>query len=157
MSAFLKYKEYFGSAEVSFEDNCLYGEILFIRDKVTYEASSADELEVRFREAVDDYLAMCADLGREPQKPFTGSFNVRIPPALHEQAVKRARLCEVSLNEFVKLAIKDKVDAVANATVHHVHKHHYSYQVTIGGDDVVAAEDVQKAIWQINQTPAALQ
>jgi len=55
----LNYNGYFGSVEVSIEDDCLHGKLLFISDLVTYEAFSPVELEREFRRAVDHYLQKC--------------------------------------------------------------------------------------------------
>ena len=74
----MTYKDYIGSAEVSVEDGVLHGRLLGIRDLVTYEADTPAGLEAAYREAVDDYLADCAEEERKPDKPFKGSLNVRI-------------------------------------------------------------------------------
>lgn len=63
MNIHFQYKGYFGSAEVNLVDNILYGKLLFINDIVTYVAETPKKLEVAFREAVDDYLQTCAELG----------------------------------------------------------------------------------------------
>ena len=55
----LSHKGYTGSIEVSFEDNCLHGRVLFIEDIVTYEGESVEELATSFKDAVDRYLAYC--------------------------------------------------------------------------------------------------
>ena len=69
-----EYKGYIGSAEVDVESGFLVGKLLFIRDTITYSAETAKQLEAAFKEAVDDYLATCAQLGDEPDKPFTVSY-----------------------------------------------------------------------------------
>jgi len=55
----IQYNGYYGSVEISLEDNVLYGKLLFISPLITYEGSTAQELESTFKEAVDDYLADC--------------------------------------------------------------------------------------------------
>jgi predicted HicB family RNase H-like nuclease len=121
-----KHKGYIGSVEVNFEDNCLRGKILFIRDLVTYEAESPGQLQEEFQAAVDDYLETCEQLGVEPDQPHSGSFNVRIGPDLHYAAAKAAYLEGNTLNEFVRLAVKDRVEKQNTEVVHH--HHHYSLQ-----------------------------
>jgi len=66
-----QYKGYFGTAEVNVVDNILFGKLLFINDIVTYVADSPEKLKVAFEEAVDDYLQTCAELGDEPNAPYT--------------------------------------------------------------------------------------
>lgn len=69
MSDTLKYKGYEGSVEYSEEDNILHGRVLFIRDLISYEGSSLEELKSDFRGAIDDYLTGCEDMGIDPDKP----------------------------------------------------------------------------------------
>ena len=97
----LKYKEYEGTAELDMDRKVCRGKILFINDIVTYEASSPLQLQTEFEAAVDDYLETCTLLGREPQKPLKGLFNVRISPSLHKAAALRALEDEISLNEVM--------------------------------------------------------
>ena len=109
MSSLLRYKDYFGSVEYSPEDRVLWGKIEFINDLVTFEAANVDGLEREFREAVDHYIETCRNLGRKPQKPFKGRFNVRIQPELHRKASIKALQRKISLNKFVEDAIKNEV------------------------------------------------
>ena len=102
----MEYKGYFGSIEISVEDEVLYGKILFVNDLITYESENPKELKAAFEEAVDDYLDYCNQCGKEPEKPFRGVFNVRITPELHRQAAHKALKMGVTLNQFVANAIK---------------------------------------------------
>lgn len=111
MSDFLNYKGYYGSIEVSIEDNVLHGKILFINDLVTYEANNVSGLKTAFQEEVDDYIAFCAEVGKEPEKPFRGTFNVRIDPELHKKAAIEAVKRGLTLNQFVSTAISNEVDS----------------------------------------------
>ncbi len=108
MSLF-KYKGFYGSIEASIRDNCLFGKLEFIEPLISYEGQSVKELEQAFKEAVDDYLSDCERLGREPAKPYKGSFNVRIGPELHKHALVAAKEKNLNLNEFVKLSIEQAV------------------------------------------------
>lgn len=101
----LKYKDYEGTAELDMGRQVCRGKILFIDDLVTYEAATPAELQNEFEAAVDDYIETCNALGREPQKPLRGQFNVRIPSALHKAAAIRALADDVSLNDVVVRAL----------------------------------------------------
>ena len=72
-----------------------------IRALISYEGNNAAELVADFHGAVDDYLELCAQTGTEPEKAYKGSFNVRISPELHKQAVIAAMSHNMSLNSFV--------------------------------------------------------
>lgn len=104
-----RYKGFIGSIEINSEEKCLYGKLLYINDLVTYEANTVAKLEVEFKESVNEYLASCKELGREPMKPFKGSLNVRIGPDLHKEAALRAALLGIALNEYIKAAIRNQV------------------------------------------------
>jgi len=108
----LKYKEYEGTAELDMSRGVCRGKILFINDLVTYEAATPTQLQSEFEAAVNDYLQKSASLGREPQKPLKGMFNVRMPPALHKAAALRATQENASLNDVVVRA----VDAFLNSS-----------------------------------------
>ncbi|MEP0072962.1 MAG: type II toxin-antitoxin system HicB family antitoxin [Marinomonas sp.] len=104
---YLQYKDYFGTIEPDLESNTLFGKLAFIRDLVTYEATTLKELDVEFRRSVDEYLLTCKELERVPQKPCKGSFNIRTGEALHREAVVAAE--GQSLNAFVCDAIREKI------------------------------------------------
>ena len=97
----LKYKEYEGTAELDMTRGFCRGKVLFIDDLVTYESVLPTELQKEFEAAVEDYLQTCAAVGKEPQRPFRGLFNVRVTPALHRAATLRALVDGVSLNDVV--------------------------------------------------------
>lgn len=119
----LKYKDYEGTAELDMARGVCRGKILFIADLVTYEAAAPAKLQKEFEAAVDDYIDTCATLGREPQKPLKGQFNVRIPPALHKAATLQALADGIRLNELVVRALDRYVNA--NVAVNHVENKNY--------------------------------
>jgi len=109
MSESMKYRGYHGSVDVSIEDGVLHGKILFIDDLVTYEADTVPALQTEFRAAVDDYIQTCEELGRAPQKAYSGSFNVRVGPELHQESVIYAKKQGITLNELVKRSLTGTV------------------------------------------------
>lgn len=110
----MHFKGYEGTADVDIERDVLRGKILFIDDLVTYEAATAPELKKEFQLAVDDYIETCKEIGKEPEKPFKGAFNVRISPELHKKAARRALKDNHTLNELVTRAIDLYVNALSD-------------------------------------------
>lgn len=102
----LSHKGYCGTIEISIEDNCLFGKILFINDLVTYEADTPSKLQTAFEGAVEHYLQKCASENVAPDKPFSGSFNIRIAPELHREASMKAAIAGTTLNDFVRECIE---------------------------------------------------
>ncbi|MEE9255982.1 MAG: type II toxin-antitoxin system HicB family antitoxin [bacterium] len=119
MSDMMRHKGYLGSVGYSDEDQVFHGKVEFIRDLVIYEGTSVKSLQKAFhegtsvkslqkafREAVDDYLELCEREGKEAEKPFKGTFNVRTGPDLHRRAVFYAREKGANLNTVVTDALK---------------------------------------------------
>lgn len=109
MKDLLLHEGFFGSVHFSPQDSCFFGRIEGIDDLVTFEGRSVDEIKKAFQEAVVDYKTLCISLGKPMQKSYKGSFNVRIPPELHKQAVQKSLMQGISLNQLVQKAIEDSV------------------------------------------------
>lgn len=105
----LKYKDFIGSVHFSADDEVFFGKIEGINDLVTFEGTTVAKLKKGFKEAVEDYLEICKETGKEIFKSFKGSFNVRINPELHSKAFEFATLNNKTLNQLVKEAIEDKI------------------------------------------------
>ena len=102
----LYYKNYYTNVSYSAEDKILYGKIEGINDLVTFESESAETIEKEFHSAVDDYLAFCEEVGKDPEKVYKGSFNVRIAPELHKALAEYAARNGLSLNQATATAIE---------------------------------------------------
>jgi len=107
MSATLQHRGYDGSVLYSAEDKMLHGRILGIRDMVSYGGTTVRRLEKNFRDAVDEYLAFCAETGKTPNKPFKGSFNVRLSEDLHLRAARFAEEKNLKLNAVINEALTE--------------------------------------------------
>ena len=109
MKDLMEYKNYLGSVEYSDDDEIFFGKILGIRDLISYEGTSVKELKEAFHNAVTDYFQTCKELDKQPEKPFKGSFNIRIDADLHRLAFVLSTEKNISLNNFVKEALKEKI------------------------------------------------
>ena len=103
----ITYKGY--QATVEYEDGSLFVKVLHIDDLLIGECLSAADAPRVLQELVDGYLEDCAELGREPTKPFKGTFNVRVGPELHKRAAIKAAEQGVSLNNWVQSALEEKL------------------------------------------------
>ena len=86
----MEYKGYIARTEFDDEANIFHGEVINIRDVITFQGKSVDELRQAFEDSVEDYLAFCAERGEEPGQPFSGRFTVRLSPEQHRQAILAA-------------------------------------------------------------------
>lgn len=102
----MKYKGYEASIEFNHEDRLFSGRVINTCDVIAFEGASVDELEQSFHDAIDEYIEDCQAIGKTPDKPFSGRFNLRISPELHRQAVTQAEKEGISLNTLVERALK---------------------------------------------------
>jgi len=124
----LSYKGYNGTIEASIEDSCLHGKILFIDDIITYEGNTVDDIKISFKQAVDHYLAYCKESGKAANKPFSGTFNVRVGQELHKKAAETAFHRGITLNEFVTQSIQAAIEQ--NEVVKFEYTHNYNIILT---------------------------
>ncbi|MFH1514076.1 MAG: type II toxin-antitoxin system HicB family antitoxin [bacterium] len=105
----LNYKDFIGSVSFSAEDEVFYGKIEHVNDLITFESGDAHELKQAFEEAVDDYISFCEEKGVKPDKPFKGSFNVRVKPSIHKLAYQKAIQQGMSLNKFIETTLEKEL------------------------------------------------
>jgi predicted HicB family RNase H-like nuclease len=98
----LQYKDYTGVFAYDEEAELFHGRVIGLRDVVTFEGRSVDELKTALADSIEDYLEFCKELGQEPEKPFSGRFLVRIDPELHRSLAVAATRDGKSLNVWVK-------------------------------------------------------
>lgn len=114
----LHYKGFLGSMDINVEDGVIFGKLLYINDLVTFESESVSEIQKSFEDAVDDYIEFCKECGKEPEKTFNGVFNVRVSPERHKKAVYKATELGITLNQFVDMAIAEKLSDNINSREH---------------------------------------
>lgn len=107
----MTYKGFAARVEYSEDDECFVGHIAGIRDVIGFHGESVGELRAVFKEAVDDYLDTCKKLGREPNRPYSGQFRLRLEPELHARAAMSAEARGKSLNAWVSDAIEKSITA----------------------------------------------
>jgi predicted HicB family RNase H-like nuclease len=100
----LEYKGYVGTVEA--DEGTFVGRVAGLRDVITFEGRSFEEVERAFRESVDDYLAFCAERGEAPDRPYSGKIPLRIEPELHRKAAACARAEGLSLNQWIARRIE---------------------------------------------------
>ncbi len=101
----MAYKGYYAKVEFDDEANILHGEVINLRDVITFEGQTVSEIRQAFRDSIDDYIAFCLERGESPEKPYSGEFVVRVEPELHKDITIEARKTGKSLNVWVKEAL----------------------------------------------------
>ena len=97
----MNYKGYRAAVAYDDEAGVFCGEVIGTRDVITFEGTSVAQLRKEFRFSIDDYLAVCAERGRQPDKPFSGKIPLRIAPEVHRAATAAAKAAGKSLNAWL--------------------------------------------------------
>lgn len=79
----------------------MYGDVIGIKDGITFQGTSVSELEKAFKDSVDDYISWCKERGEQPQKAFSGNLRLRIPAELHAHLSVEAARKGISLNQLI--------------------------------------------------------
>ena len=109
----MKYKGYIGHVEYDNVAKVLHGEVLGLKDVITYQATNVEDLEQAFKDSVDQYLDWCKENKEKPEKTFSGVFNLRISPELHAKLFFQAEKLKMSLNSYVEETLSHVVSALA--------------------------------------------
>ncbi len=107
----INYKGYYAKVEFDSEDHIFVGHIIGIRDVVGFHGESVNELENAFSKAVDNYLAACAELGQEPNKPYSGNLMLRIPVDIHASVASAAQASGKSINQWAAKVLDRAIHA----------------------------------------------
>ena len=110
----MEYKGYLGTVEYDAQAKIFHGDIINTRDVITFQGTTAKEIEKAFRDSINDYITWCKEEGVEPEKPYSGKFNVRLSPELHRRIAILSKKMHISLNSFVEKAISDEIAACNN-------------------------------------------
>jgi predicted HicB family RNase H-like nuclease len=105
----MEYKGYLGTVEYDAEAKLFHGDIINTRDVITFQGTTVEEIDKAFRDSIEDYLAWCKEDGVEPEKPYSGKFNLRLSPELHKEVAIRAKKLKISINSFVEKAVSYEI------------------------------------------------
>jgi len=105
----LKYEGYTGHVEFDDDADLFHGEVLDLKDVVTFQGKTPSEIRQAFRDSIDDYLEFCKERGEDPDRPFSGRLILRLPKDLHRNAFLRAKEAGVSLNNWITSRLNESV------------------------------------------------
>ena len=92
----MEYQGYIGVVEFDDKAKIFHGEVINTRDVITFQGTSVEEIENAFRGSIEDYLEWCKKDGVNPEKPYSGKFNLRLSPELHKEVAVTAKKLKIS-------------------------------------------------------------
>lgn len=106
----MKYKGYYSKIEFDEETELFRGEVINIRDAITFKGTTVEDLKKAFHDSVDKYLDLCAEKGESPTRQYSGRFVVRSKPQLHMRIAVAAKEKRVSINALVNELLASALD-----------------------------------------------
>ncbi len=102
---------YYARIEYNSDTDLFRGEILGLSGGADFYGANPDELRREFKHSLDVFLEVCKEQGIQPRRQFSGRFNLRIPPELHEQLAMAAEAQGKSLNALAQETLQKSVTA----------------------------------------------
>ena len=102
---------YHAKIEYDPELDLFRGEILGLNGGADFYGKSSKELRAEFKKSLDVFLEVCKEKGIEPRRNFSGKFNLRIPPDLHERLAIAAQAEGKSINTLAQEALRERVSS----------------------------------------------
>ncbi|MGE0009393.1 MAG: type II toxin-antitoxin system HicB family antitoxin [Candidatus Babeliales bacterium] len=97
----MKYKGYIGHVEYDSEAKVFHGEVIGLKDVITFQGTTAEEIEQAFKDSINDYLIWCKERGEEPEKTYSGNIRLRMSPDIHARLALEAARQKISLNDLI--------------------------------------------------------
>ncbi|MEW6619768.1 MAG: type II toxin-antitoxin system HicB family antitoxin [bacterium] len=97
----MEYKGYLGQVEFDSESNIFHGEVINIRDVITFQGKTVEELRKAFEDSIEDYLSFCVERREKPEKPFSGRFTIRLSPEEHRKVILAAEKDRKNIGSWV--------------------------------------------------------
>ena len=101
MQTTIQWKGYIAKIEYDQDIRKFYGIVQNATSVITFYGSSVEELEQEFENSMLEYFKVCEESGRQPDKPYSGKFSVRLTPQMHGRIVASAIQAGKSVNKWV--------------------------------------------------------
>lgn len=102
----MRYKGYVGQVVYDDEAKIFHGDVIGLKDVITFQGETVKELEQAFKDSINDYLEWCQEIGEAPEKSFSGNLRLRLSSDLHAQLAAEAARTGLSLNSLITEKLK---------------------------------------------------
>lgn len=105
----MNHEGYIATLEIDEDTGLISGIVTNVRATLHFQGETVPEVRKAFEDTIADYREWCTLQGREPEKPYSGTLSLRLPPELHRKVAAAAALAGKSVNGF----IAETLEAVA--------------------------------------------
>ena len=135
----MPYKGYLGRYRYDHEARIFHGEVIGIRDSITFQADAEKDMEKAFQESINDYLEACKAIGRKPNKTDKKTWWRSITPASEDFMSER---CQPENQKRPDLDIDEKTaDAKRNRQIKEYGKHLQKNKKSLDGFNKISEEN----------------
>ncbi|MEI8396507.1 MAG: type II toxin-antitoxin system HicB family antitoxin [Rhodospirillaceae bacterium] len=97
----MHHEGYIATIELDEEAGLFHGDVINTRDVLTFQGQTLGELRTAFADTITDYVEWCRERGKEPERPYSGNFMLRVSPELHRRIATAAARSGKSINGYV--------------------------------------------------------
>jgi predicted HicB family RNase H-like nuclease len=102
----MTHEGYIAAIELDEDSGLLSGTVLNTRATLHFAGRTVEKLKAAFADTIADYRDWCQAESREPEKPYSGTLSLRIPPELHRRVAAKAAREGKSINAVIGEALE---------------------------------------------------
>lgn len=115
MKNMFNYKGYLGQVKIDEKSKMICGEVIGIQDVISFQGKTVEDAIQDFHDCIDEYLEYCEEIGKKPDKSFSGRLPYRTAPDTHRKIFEAASLAGKSINSWMDEVLSDAADKVIYA------------------------------------------
>lgn len=111
----MKYKGYVAQIKYSETDRCFYGDVLHIKDSLSFHGENVNELEESFHKTIDEYLSMCVCIEKNVEKQGCNSTIIlNIEKSLEDDLIKVSKKFNTNVEQVINKILKKRMEEIKN-------------------------------------------
>ncbi len=112
----MNYKGYLAQIEFDDEMEIFHGEVINIRDVITFQGQSVAELRQAFQDSIEDYFDFCAERDETPESPVAGILTIRFSPEQQQRILQAANSSGKAFSDWIAHSLIVQADQTLNTT-----------------------------------------
>jgi predicted HicB family RNase H-like nuclease len=97
----MTYKNYKAKIIYLEKENIFHGEVINIKDVITFQGTTVNELKQEFIVSIEDYFEFCKSRNEKPELPFNGFIYLQIPIESQQKLFNAARNSGMEFEDWI--------------------------------------------------------